>query len=140
MSSAFISTKMPQAKNIRIRYLRLRSGQSSHRGNIRFLPKSFCPPFQRYSDKNPTGQTHEQKLFFISHASANIRIKSTRPAGWMVLKSPVRTQYFRLIRELIGRNASTPGGLATSFPLPSRKCTNCTNRQPVKRVIAKKNN
>jgi hypothetical protein len=32
------------------------------------------------------------------------------PEGWILLKTPVNTQYFKLINALIGKKPSTPGG------------------------------
>jgi hypothetical protein len=50
----------------------------------------------------------------MSEEEVHLDISSrTRLAGWMVLKIPVSSQYFRLIRALIGRKASTPGGRVT---------------------------
>jgi hypothetical protein len=40
-------------------------------------------------------------------------IKMIKPEGWMRLKTPVTSQYLRLIKELIGKKASIPGGRET---------------------------
>ncbi|WP_459915336.1 hypothetical protein [Desulfocicer niacini] len=44
--------------------------------------------------------------------------KITIPDGWMVFIFPVIKKCFRLTRALIGRKASTPGGLSKLGRIP----------------------
>jgi hypothetical protein len=69
----------------------------------------------------------------------NMTKKMIKPEGWMGLKIPLTSQYLKLIRELIGRNASIPGGrvIVGRMPFSSwlTKILNCT---PINTVTAKK--
>jgi len=82
------------------------------------FPKSFRCPFARNSERSPNGQIQLQKPFFKKRPVASTIRKIMSPAGWIGLTVPVSIQCLRLMRELMGRNASTPGGREMETALP----------------------
>ena len=85
------------------KYLIPRNPISNQLGILKFLPKSFSPHFQAFSEIQPTGQIQEQNDFFRNKEMRMKAIKRKRPEGWISLIIPVLNQYLRLIRAPMGK-------------------------------------
>ncbi|OQA37432.1 MAG: hypothetical protein BWY56_00943 [Acidobacteria bacterium ADurb.Bin340] len=105
--------QIAQRKKASRRYLRLREKASSQRGMAGLRPKSRFPSRQRASLRVPTGQSQLQKPFFRKSPMARIASRMKTEAGWMLLRVPERIQCLRLMRALMGRKPSVPGGRGT---------------------------
>ena len=79
---------MAQAKKARSRYLRPRSGTSSHFQGRKLRPNAQRPKRASRSETKPTGQSHEQKLLRATRAMTTKTRKSTVAAGWTTLRLP----------------------------------------------------
>lgn len=82
---------------------------------MKFFISNFCPNKAKPSDNVPNGQIQEQNALFISKERLIAAKKTTSPAGCIRSKNPFAIQDFRATNALIGRNASTPAGLDTSW-------------------------
>ena len=99
------------------------SSQTSQVGSSKFLLKSFFPNLLIHSPTVPIGQIQLQKDLLKRIAPPTKKLNKTSPAGWITSKSPVASQTFNTIKELIGRNPSTADGLSTNGVSPSvSKC------------------
>src|SRR5690242_10942533 len=93
------------------KYLIPRSAMSSARGSRQFFRNVFLPRRHKYSESVPTGQSQLQKDLRSSHEIERNAISRNIPAGCMREMDPVSAKTLRFIREAIGSQPSTPGGL-----------------------------
>jgi hypothetical protein len=56
---------------------------SSQRGTVKLRRMNLRPSFHRYSEAVPTGQSHEQKVFFSNRLESRNTAASTIAAGWI---------------------------------------------------------
>src|SRR5580693_543696 len=110
---AIANTKNPSST-----YFSPRSPRSSHRGTVKFRPKTFRPSFHKYSETVPTGHSHEQKAFFSATLISRNAISKNIAAGCIAGTFPVTSQYFKFINPAIGSHPSTPVGRPTGDPGP----------------------
>jgi hypothetical protein len=122
------------------RYFSPRSGRSIHRGGTISRPVSLRPAFQSYSDRVPTGQSHEQNDFLRRNEIARKTTSRKRAAGCSFGASRVARKYLRFISAAMGIHPSTPGGRGTNRTAPpdSKWRTKSANSNPIQRFSAAK--
>jgi hypothetical protein len=93
----------------------------------------------KYSVSSPNGHTQLQNPLFKRRAVPKMISNMTSPDGCMRLKTPETNQYLRLMSELMGKKASTPGGRDTVGSIPvSNWFTKIVNLAPIQRIVARK--
>jgi hypothetical protein len=112
---AITNTKNPSNK-----YFSPRSSPSSHRGTLKFRPKTRRPSFHNVSDAVPTGHSHPQNDFFSTTLIARNAISRNIAAGCIAGTRPVVSRYFKFISPAMGSQPSTPAGRLTIQPWPPR--------------------
>ena len=93
----------------------------------------------KYSVSSPKGQTQLQKPLLRRTAVARAISRMINPDGCTWLNTPPTSQYFKLIRELMGKKASMPGGRVTVGLMPfSSWLTKMVNLMPIRNTVARK--